>query len=211
MGGGVTWCLWLLAKTEGTISTITLLLAGIAVNSLAGAGIGIMTFLADDQQLRSLTFWLLGSLTGGTWEMIGIAIPFMLIGAGLLAQLAPALNALSLGESEAYHLGVSTEIIKKRVILGSALAVGAAVSVSGGIGFIGLVVPHLIRLMGSPDHRLVLPGSALGGALLLIAADLLARTIVSPAEMPVGTITALMGTPFFLWLLWRFKRELSHA
>ena len=211
MGGGVTWCLWLLAKTEGTISTVTLLLAGIAVNSLAGAGIGIMTFLADDQQLRSLTFWLLGSLTGGTWEMIGIAIPFMLIGAGLLARLAPALNALSLGESEAYHLGVSTEIIKKRVILGSALAVGAAVSVSGGIGFIGLVVPHLIRLMGSPDHRLVLPGSALGGALLLIAADLLARTIVSPAEMPVGTITALMGTPFFLWLLWRFKRELSHA
>ena len=104
-----------------------------------------------------------------------------------------------------------TEIIKKRVILGSALAVGAAVSVSGGIGFIGLVVPHLIRLMGSPDHRLVLPGSASRGALLLIAADLLARTIVSPAEMPVGTITALMGTPFFLWLLWRFKRELSHA
>ena len=107
MGGGVTWCLWLLAKTEGTISTVTLLLAGIAVNSLAGAGIGIMTFLADDQQLRSLTFWLLGSLTGGTWEMIGIAIPFMLLGAGLLARLTSAPNALSLGESEAYHLGVS--------------------------------------------------------------------------------------------------------
>lgn len=211
MGGAVTWFLWLLAKTESTISTVTLLLAGIAVNSLAGAGLGIMTFLADDQQLRSLTFWLLGSLTGGTWEMIGIAIPFMIIGGGLLIQLAPSLNALSLGESEAFHLGVSTEVLKKRVILGSALAVGAAVSVAGGIGFIGLVVPHLIRMLGSPDHRLVIPGSALGGALLLILADLLARTLVTPAEMPVGIITALMGTPFFLWLLWRFKREMINA
>jgi len=211
MGGAVTWFLWLLAKTESTISTVTLLLAGIAVNSLAGAGLGIMTFLADDQQLRSLTFWLLGSLTGGTWEMIGIAVPFMIIGAGLLIQLAPSLNALSLGESEAFHLGVSTEVLKKRVILGSALAVGAAVSISGGIGFIGLVVPHLIRMLGSPDHRLVIPGSALGGALLLILADLLARTLVTPAELPVGIITAMMGTPFFLWLLWRFKREMINA
>lgn len=211
MGALVTWGVWKLAQSEGTVSTITLLLAGIALNSLAGAGIGIMTFLADDQQLRSLTFWLLGSLNGATWQMVGVTSFFILIGMLMLGRLSSKLNALSLGESDAYHLGVDIERLKQQIIFGCAISVGAAVAATGGIGFIGLVVPHLIRLLGSPDHRLVLPASALGGAILLIGADLLARTVVAPAEMPVGTITALVGAPFFLWLLWRYKKEFIYA
>lgn len=203
----VTIGVWKIAASQGSVSTVTLLLAGIALNSFAGAGIGIMTFLADDEQLRSLTFWLLGGFGGATWPVVFITLPIAVIGMFVLLRLAAALNAMSLGESEAYHLGVSTESLKRWAIFGVALIVGAAVSAAGGIGFVGLVVPHLIRLIGGADHRYVLPGSAIGGAILLVLADLLARTVVVPAELPVGIVTALIGGPFFLWLLLRFKRE----
>ena len=203
----VTIGVWKIAASQGSVSTVTLLLAGIALNSFAGAGIGIMTFLADDEQLRSLTFWLLGGFGGATWPVVFITLPIAVIGMFVLLRLAAALNAMSLGESEAYHLGVSTESLKRWAIFGVALIVGAAVSAAGGIGFVGLVVPHLIRLIGGADHRYVLPGSAVGGAILLVLADLLARTVVVPAELPVGIVTALIGGPFFLWLLLRFKRE----
>lgn len=203
----VTIGVWKIAASQGSVSTVTLLLAGIALNSFAGAGIGIMTFLADDEQLRSLTFWLLGGFGGATWPVVFITLPIAVIGMFVLLRLAAALNAMSLGESEAYHLGVSTESLKRWAIFGVALIVGAAVSAAGGIGFVGLVVPHLIRLIGGADHRYVLPGSAVGGAILLVLADLLARTVVVPAELPVGIVTALLGGPFFLWLLLRFKRE----
>lgn len=203
----VTIGVWKIAASQGSVSTVTLLLAGIALNSFAGAGIGIMTFLADDEQLRSLTFWLLGGFGGATWPVVFITLPIAVIGMFVLLRLAAALNAMSLGESEAYHLGVSTESLKRWAIFGVALVVGAAVSAAGGIGFVGLVVPHLIRLIGGADHRYVLPGSAVGGAILLVLADLLARTVVVPAELPVGIVTALLGGPFFLWLLLRFKRE----
>ena len=203
----VTIGVWKIAASQGSVSTVTLLLAGIALNSFAGAGIGIMTFLADDEQLRSLTFWLLGGFGGATWPVVFMTLPIAVIGMFVLLRLAAALNAMSLGESEAYHLGVSTESLKRWAIFGVALIVGAAVSAAGGIGFVGLVVPHLIRLIGGADHRYVLPGSAVGGAILLVLADLLARTVVVPAELPVGIVTALIGGPFFLWLLLRFKRE----
>lgn len=211
MGSLVSWCVWKFAQVNGRVETVTLLLSGIALTSFAGAGIGIMTFMADDQQLRSLTFWLLGSVSGASWSLISVIFPFILVGMVLLLRSAPYLNILSLGESEAYHLGVSTESLKFQIVIGSALLAGAAVSAAGGIGFVGLVVPHLIRMIGGADHRLVLPASALGGAILLMGADLIARTIIAPMEMPVGTITALLGAPFFLLLLWKYKRETLYA
>ena len=204
----VTVSVWKIAEGEGKVSTLTLLLAGIALNSFAGAGIGLMTFLADDEELRSLTFWLLGGFGGATWPVVFITLPIAVIGLFVLSRQAAALNAMSLGESEAYHLGVSTETLKRWSIFGVALTVGAAVSAAGGIGFVGLVVPHLLRLLGGADHRYVLPGSAVGGAILLVSADLFSRTVVVPAELPVGIVTALIGGPFFLWLLLRFKREI---
>lgn len=207
----VTIAVWKIAQTHGQVLTVTLLLAGIALNSFAGAGIGLMTFLADEEQLRSLTFWLLGGFGGATWRVVAVTLPVAIVGGFVLFRLARALNAMSLGESEAYHLGVSTESLKRWAVFGVALTVGAAVSAAGGIGFVGLVVPHLIRLMGGADHRYVLPGSALGGAILLVLADLFARTVAIPAELPVGVITALLGGPFFLWLLMRFKKEVVYG
>ncbi|MCG9127047.1 iron ABC transporter permease [Candidatus Poribacteria bacterium] len=204
----VTLAVWKVSEIQGKVHTVTLLLAGIALNSLAGAGIGLMTFLADDEQLRSLTFWLLGGFGGATWTVLLVTLPIGMIGLFLLLRQGLALNTLNLGESEAYHLAVPTESIKRVSVFGVALTVGAAVSAAGGIGFVGLVVPHLLRLMGGADHRFVLPGSALGGAILLIFADLFSRTIVVPAELPVGIVTALLGGPFFLWLLIRFKRQI---
>ena len=166
----VTISVWKIAEERGRVRTLTLLLAGIALNSFAGAGIGLMTFLADDEQLRSLTFWLLGGFGGATWPVVFVTLPIAIIGLLVLLRQAAALNAMSLGESEAYHLGVSTETLKRWSVFGVALTVGAAVSAAGGIGFVGLVVPHLLRLLGGADHRYVLPGSAVGGAILLVSA-----------------------------------------
>ncbi len=207
-GMAVVAAVWKAAETEGQSHIMTLLLAGIALNSVAGAGIGLMTFLADDEQLRSLTFWLLGGFGGATWTAALVALPAAAVGLFMLLRLAPQLNAFALGESDAYHLGVHVESLKRRAMVGAALSVGAAVSIAGGIGFVGLVVPHLLRLLGGADHRYVLPGSALGGASLLVLADLASRTVVLPAELPVGVVTSLFGGPFFLWLLIRYKRTL---
>jgi iron complex transport system permease protein len=162
-----------------------------------------MIFIADDDQLRDLTFWTLGSVGGATWTRLAVVGPCLLGGMLAAPLLARPLNALLLGESEAGHLGIRTEQVKKIVITLAALVVGAAVAVSGVIGFIGLVVPHLLRLAVGPDHRILIPGSALLGGGLLLGADLLARTIVAPAELPIGIVTALVGAPFFLWLLLR--------
>ena len=186
------------------------LLAGIAVNSLAMAGIGLVSYLADDAALRNFTFWTLGSLAGATWPVL--APVALLVGAALARLLgrAAALNALLLGEAEAGHLGIDVARLKLEVIVLSALTVGAVVAVSGVIGFIGLVAPHLVRLSIGPDHRVLLPGAALAGALLLSAADLGARTLAVPAELPIGLLTALLGAPFFMWLLRRPRAESGH-
>lgn len=204
LGGlAATLLVYRLAQQGGYTPVATLLLAGIAINAVAGAGTGLLTFIADDQQLRSLTFWTMGSLGGATWASVAAAAPLILLPMLALPILAMALNAFLLGESVARHLGIRVEHIKILVVVLTAMAVGAAVAVSGIIGFIGLVVPHLLRLLIGPDHRYLLPGSALLGALLLLLADLLARNIVAPAELPIGLITALVGGPFFLALLLR--------
>ncbi|MCS3656131.1 FecCD family ABC transporter permease [Salinibacter ruber] len=202
-GVGATVVVYRLGTRNGQTSVATMLLAGIAINALAGAGTGLMTFIADDDQLRDLTFWTLGSLGGATWTQLAVVGPCLLGGMIAAPFLARPLNALLLGEGEAYHLGINIERTKKLVVTLAALVVGAAVAVSGVIGFIGLVVPHLLRLAVGPDHRVLIPGSALLGGALLLGADVLARTIVTPAELPIGIVTALVGAPFFLWLLLR--------
>ena len=198
-----------LATAEGRTDVATLLLAGIAIQAIAMAGTGLLTFLADDEQLRTLTFWTMGSLGGATWQSLVFAAPLMLLAIVGIPFTARALNAMLLGEAEAGHLGFDTERLKLILILMVAGAVGAAVAVSGIIGFVGLVVPHLLRLTLGPDHHALLPGSALLGATLLLLADLLARTVVVPAELPIGIITALVGGPFFIWLLTSRRRGMG--
>jgi iron complex transport system permease protein len=198
-----------LASVGGRTMVATMLLAGIAVNALAGAGTGFLTFMATDAQLRNITFWSLGSLGGTTWTAVSAVAPCMLTGLLLLPWLARSLNVFLLGEAEAGHLGIQIERLKRRVIVLVALAVGAAVSTAGIIGFIGVVVPHVVRLLLGPDHRYVLPGSALLGASLLIGADVVARTVVAPAELPLGIVTAVLGAPCFLRLLLRQRRQWS--
>jgi iron complex transport system permease protein len=151
--------------------------------------------------LRDLTFWTLGSLGGASWQTLAVVAPLVGIVLAASPYLARSLNALLLGEAEARHLGVRVERVKRLTIGLAALAVGAATAVAGLIGFVGLVVPHLVRLALGPDHRILLPASAVGGALLLVAADVLARVIAAPAEVPIGILTALGGAPFFLALL----------
>ena len=194
---------------NGQLSVATLVLAGVAVNALAGAGTGFLTYIATDVQLRSITFWGLGSLGNGTWTNVGVLLPFALAAIVGLPFMARQLNALALGEAEAGYLGVNVGRLKLGVILLSALGVGASVAMTGVIGFIGLVVPHLIRLTLGPDHRLLLPGSALLGAVVVVGADALCRTVAAPAELPIGIVTAGIGAPFFLWLLLRRRREIG--
>jgi iron complex transport system permease protein len=192
-----------LARRDGVLDPTTMLLCGIAINALTGAGIGLLTYLASDEQLRNLTFWSLGSLGAATWgSLMGMApvALVLLVGAPLLAR---PLNALLLGESEALHLGIAVERLKRWVITLAAAGAGAVVAVCGVIGFIGLIAPHMARLLAGPDHRVVLPLAALLGASLLTAGDLIARVAVRPAELPIGILTALLGAPFFLWLLRR--------
>jgi len=196
-----------IATNKFGTSIVTMLLAGIAINIVTGAGIGIFTYMADDNQLRTLTFWSMGSLGGATWEAVLAAGVLIVIAIILIPAKAKSLNALLLGESEARHLGVNVDKVKREVILLSALAVGAAVAVAGMIGFVGLIVPHLIRMTLGPDHRYLLPASALLGGLFLLCADMISRTIIAPAELPIGLITSIIGGPFFIALIFfRAKR-----
>ena len=207
--GGViaTFTTLKLGKYKGKVRVTILILAGVAITALTSAIIGLGIFYSDEQQLRAFTFWTLGDLSVATWTKVYIiVIPVIVTVAGLMYH-ARSLNALALGESEAYHSGVNVERLKNITILLSALAVGTAVAFAGIIGFLGLVIPHIIRMTISSDHRVVIPGSAIGGALLLILADILARTVVAPAELPIGIITATVGTPFFIYLLTVAKRK----
>ncbi|MBF8732182.1 iron ABC transporter permease [Pseudomonas guariconensis] len=202
-GLGVTALVYRLGRRDGQTSVATMLLAGIALTALAGSAVGLFTYLADDATLRTLTFWNLGSLNGASYERLW---PLLLVTAAValwLPRRAQALNALLLGESEARHLGIDVEGLKRELVFCTALGVGAAVAAAGLIGFIGLVVPHLMRLLAGPDHRVLLPASLLAGGALLLFADLVARLALAPAELPIGIVTAFIGAPFFLFLLIR--------
>ncbi|MEK1872191.1 MAG: iron ABC transporter permease [Rhizobium altiplani] len=204
-----TWLLYRIATGNGQTSVATMLLAGIALGSLAGALTGLLIYMANDQQLRDLTFWGMGSLAGATWAKIAAAGPIILLSFAALPFMARGLNAITLGEATAFHMGVPVQRLKNIAIVTVAGATGASVAVSGGIGFVGIVVPHVLRMSIGPDHRFLLPASALLGGSLLIFADVLARTIVAPAELPIGIITAAVGGPFFLWILLRHRARLA--
>jgi iron complex transport system permease protein len=209
-GGLITMVgLYLIATRGGRTSIATMLLAGVAFDALAGAGMGLFSYLSDDRQLRDLTFWTLGSLSGATWTKVIAITPFVLPTLLAMPFLARGLNALSLGEAEAFHLGVPVQRVKAAAILLVAVAVGASVAAAGMIGFVGIVVPHVLRLMAGANHKVLLPASALLGAALLVSADTVARTIAAPAELPIGIVTAAFGAPFFLWLLLRRQGGLA--
>lgn len=201
--------LYHIATREGRTSVATMLLAGIALAAIIGAISGIVIFRADDSQLRDLTFWGMGSLAGASWVKLGAALPIMLMALAASLSISRGLNALSLGEAVALHVGADVQRIKRSAILAAAALAGSAVALSGGIGFIGIVAPHLLRLAIGPDHRFLLPASALLGGVLLVGADLISRTIIAPAELPIGILTALMGGPFFLWLLLSNRRVID--
>lgn len=196
-----------LSSQAGRTNIAVLVLVGVAMNSLCGAIIGLSIFFADENQLRTFTFWTLGDLGGASWDKLLIAAPFLIVAPILLLFHSRSLNALAMGEAEAFHMGVDVERTKLLVVLCSALGVGVSVSMAGMIGFIGLVIPHLVRIVFHPDNRLVLPASILGGALLLVLSDVVARTIVTPSELPIGVVTALIGAPFFIGLLLKAKRK----
>jgi iron complex transport system permease protein len=204
-GGGLVTTLTLvaIASRRGQLAVGTLLLAGIAIGALATAITGFITYLSDDRDLRDLTLWSMGSLSGASWDKVLAVTPFAIALAVLVPRLIRGLNGFLLGEAEAMHLGVDPERTKRVTIAATAAAVGAAVAVAGVIGFVGLVVPHLIRLVSGPDHRVVLPASALLGATLVIVADIVARMIIRPAELPIGIVLAAIGAPFFLHLVLR--------
>lgn len=199
----VTGLVYGLAQRQGGTDVAILLLAGIAMNAIAAAIVGVMIFLSDDQQLRDLNFWLLGSLAGATWEKAMIALPIIAVAVAALLSLHRFLNAMLLGEEAAQYLGLPVETAKRFCVLFVALATGGAVAMTGVVAFVGLVVPHMVRMVIGPDHRLLLPASCLGGALVVILADLLARTIAVPSDLPLGIVMSLTGGPFFIWLLVR--------
>lgn len=208
-GLATTLILYQVATRHGRTSVATMLLAGIALAALAMAMTGILIFMADDRQLRDLTFWSLGSLAGATWSKIYAVAPIIIAALAVSPFLARGLNALALGEPTAHHMGVPVQRLKYAAILAVSAAVGASVAVSGGIGFVGIVVAHMLRLAIGPDNRYLLPASALLGASLLLLADSVSRMIVAPAELPIGIVTALAGAPFFLWILLRKRGVLD--
>ncbi|WP_431624192.1 FecCD family ABC transporter permease [Enterobacter chuandaensis] len=203
-----TVMIFLLSQQRNS-SLSRLLLVGIAINALCGAAVGVLSWLSNDAQLRQLSLWGMGSLGQAQWSTL-LAVTSLMVPAVLIIwRLAGPLNLLQLGEEEAHYLGVDVATVQRILLLCSALLVAAAVAVSGVIGFVGLVVPHLMRMWLGADHRAVVPGSVLAGALLLLVADTLARTLAAPAEIPVGLLTSLLGAPWFLWLI--FRRGGTHG
>lgn len=200
-----TWLVARLSRVDGTTQAAQMLLVGLAVNAISGAGIGLLAHIASGPALRALTFWMYGSLGRAGWPEIAATAPVVTLALLLIPLRGRELNALLLGEAEAAHLGVDVERLKRALVLLVLLAVGGAVALSGIIAFVGLIVPQLIRLWAGPDHRLLLPASALLGGVLLTLADTAARTLAAPLELPIGVLTALIGGPFFIFLLLRLR------
>ncbi len=198
-----------IASYKGRTDTALLLLAGVAINAICGAGIGLLSYIADDNQLRDLTFWNLGSVAKSSWLQIGMGATIIIPACVLLFHFRKALNCMLLGESVASHIGYNVTFIKRAIIALTSLIVGTAVAMSGVIGFVGLVVPHIMRLLLSANHEDLLPSSMIVGAALLMLADIFTRIIVPPAELPIGLIMSIIGGPFFLVLLIQQRRSMS--
>lgn len=206
VGGVVTvFAVYVASRHDGRTEVITMVLTGIALNALTGAVLGLLTYYSDDAQLRSITFWTLGSMAQATWPKVAVVAPLAIAGVVAAPVFARRLDLFALGDGPARHLGVDVERTRRRVLLLVAVLTASAVAVSGQILFVGLVVPHLVRMVAGPGHRLLVPGSTLAGATILVGADLAARTMAAPAEIPLGVLTALVGSPFFFWQLRRMR------
>ena len=182
-----------------------MILLGVAINAIIGAVMGGLSYISDESQLRQISLWSMGHLGKGSWDLVIVSLSLIFPALLCLIKLAHQLNILQLGDEDAHYLGINVERTKRYLLLLCAVLIGASVAVSGIIAFVGLVVPHMIRLQIGANHKWLIPGSALGGACLLLLADTLARTLVAPTEIPVGLLTSLIGGPYFLWLILRHK------
>ncbi|MGB0669436.1 MAG: FecCD family ABC transporter permease [Porticoccaceae bacterium] len=206
-GFAATLLVYRLATSGIGTSVTTMLLAGIAIAALAGALNSLLSYFSDNDMLRQISLWQMGNLSGASWIKVIIMGSVALLLMGLFPRDSKALNALLLGESEARHLGIDVQRVKRRLIVLTALGVGVSVALAGLVGFVGLIMPHIVRLAIGPDHRWLVPASALAGATLLVIADSLARIVVIPAELPTGILTALLGAPFFVALLLQQRKD----
>lgn len=197
-----------MATQNGKTNVVILLLSGVAITALTGAATGLLTYLSSEEELRNLTFWTLGSLGGANWTKVYILAIVVAFSFVFLIGEGKSLNAMMLGEKDAEHLGINTETLKKRIIVFTALMVGTSVAFSGTIGFVGLVVPYILRLLFKSNYYIILPLSAVFGSILLLVADTISRTMVAPSELPIGILTAMMGAPVFIAILIRFKKSL---
>lgn len=208
VGAATTFLVVRLGGRTDRSATAMVLLAGVAINAFAGAAVGLLSHVASDSELRNLTFWTLGGLSGASWGKVWFTLPAVAVAIGIFLANARALDVFALGELNARVTGVDVKQLRRIVITALALGVGAAVAAAGLVGFVGLIVPHVMRLLLGPRHGALIPASALGGAVLVLCADGLSRTIVPPAELPVGLLTAAVGAPFFLHLL---RREVART
>jgi iron complex transport system permease protein len=206
-GFTATLLVYRLATSGIGTSVTTMLLAGIAIAALAGALNSLLSYFSDNDMLRQISLWQMGNLSGASWLKVGIMGSAALLLLICFPRDSRALNALLLGESEARHLGIDVQRVKQRLILLTAFGVGISVALAGLVGFVGLIIPHMVRLAIGPDHRWLVPASALAGATLLVIADSLARIVVIPAELPTGILTALLGAPFFVVLLLQQRKD----
>ena len=190
---------------------MVMLLSGIAVNALSGSLIGLFISLSNDVQLRTFTFWTLGGFDNANWNVVLLSAIFILIPVSFAYSMKNKMDIFMLGDAEAQHLGVDVELLKKRNILIASVMVGVSVAFCGMIGFVGLVTPHLVRLIIGPNHKYLIPGSALLGAILLSVSDLISKTIIAPAQLPVGVVTSAIGAPFFVWLIISQKNRFGYA
>ena len=205
---GASFLVYGIAAVGGRFSMATLLLAGVAVNAFLGAVVSaIIILLPDNGALREILFWLAGGLDSRSWEHVRISAPLVLTGTAVIMVMARDLNLLTLGDDEARSMGIRVDAARVFLLAAAALVTGSAVAVSGTIAFVGLVTPHILRLILGPDHRVLVPMSALGGAAFVILADTVARVVIQPAELRVSIITAFVGAPFFIFLLIKNKRQ----
>lgn len=202
-----TLLVYALSRASGRTEVVTLILTGVAVTAVAFAIVAFATFVASPEAREQIVFWQLGSLNGARWQAVLAVVPFVVVGLGVAVASTRRLDLLSLGERSARHLGVRVERLRIVCIVAVAMLVGSGVAFAGVISFVGLVIPHLVRMAIGPSHRQLLVASALGGALLLVGADLVARTAIANADLPLGMLTALVGGPFFFWLLRRTRQR----
>ncbi|NAW51701.1 iron chelate uptake ABC transporter family permease subunit [Elizabethkingia argentiflava] len=203
------WLVYKISTSAGKTHVVVMMLTGVAITAVGFAITGFLIYMAKDEELRDLTFWNLGSLAGASWSKNAILSLLLIISYTKLLTRGKSLNAMMLGENDAYHLGINVEKLKKQIVVITALMIGSCVAFSGTIGFVGLIVPYILRSLFRSNYTFILPLSAIFGGILLLAADTLSRSVAAPSEIPIGILTALMGGPIFIVILMKYKKHLS--